>query len=198
MPKLEINDSTSAVASYLSIFEAFFDDSPSFSFLTESEFQHTFSSNDNKLSTLGRNVIYRKNATTSKGMIVSISSDQLFEVRLEDGSEIRTTHDFLHFDDSPFSSSGELPEPVLDELHQRIEKDPSTCPKINAKLSSEQRELLRWHIRLGHLPFKILKRFAELGLIPRHLAKVSVFPICACCAFANATNGNGERRQSNV
>ena len=76
---------------------------------------------------------------------------------------------------------------MLDELHQRIEEDPSTCPKINAKLSSEQRELLRWHIRLGHLPFKILKRFAELGLIPRHLAKVSVFPICACCAFANAT-----------
>ena len=71
-------------------------------------------------------------------MIVLISLNQLFRIRLDDGSEISTTHDFIQFEDSSTLDSGVLPEPVLDELQQRIQEDPSSCPKIKAKLSSEQ------------------------------------------------------------
>ena len=187
MPKLEINDTSTALASYISSFEAFFDDKSNFSFLTEKEFHDTFSSQDNKLSTLGRRVIYRKGDLKLKGMIVSISPRQLFAIRLDDGSEISTSHDFIQFDDMDMAKPDVFPSPVVQTLHERIDDDPASCPSVSTALSSEQRELLRWHIRLGHLPFKILRRFAELRLIPKHLAKVSVFPLCACCAFANAT-----------
>ena len=187
MPKMDINDTSTTLASYISSFEAFFDDTAHFSFLTEEEFHDTFSSEDNKLSTLGRKVIYRKGNLKSKGMIVSISPQQQFEIRLEDGSEIATSHDFIQFDETDNAHQGTLPSPVVQSLQESINDDPTSCPKVSTALSAEQRELLRWHIRLGHLPFKILRRFAELGLIPKHLVKVTVFPICACCAFANAT-----------
>ena len=138
MPKMDINDSTAMVASYFSSFETFFDGFLHFTFLTDDEFKNTFASNKNHLSTLGCRVVYRKDGKCFKGMIVLISLNQLFKIRLNDGSEISTTHDFIQFEDSSILDSGVLPEPVLEELQQRIQEDPSSCPKIKAKLSSEQ------------------------------------------------------------
>jgi hypothetical protein len=37
--------------------------------------------------------------------------------------------------------------------------------------SDDQAELLRWHWRLGHISFSHLKRLAEIGEIPKKLAK---------------------------
>ena len=196
MPQLEINDTATNLSTFLSSFEAYFDDFPQFSFLTMNEFNNTFKSQENTLSTLGRRIIYRKNGNTDKGIIVGIDPNQMFTIRLNNNSEITTTHDFLQFDEDTSNDSGCLPEPALQEIEDRLKVDPSSCPSINSPLSNEQRELLRWHIRLGHLPFKILRQFAELGLIPKHLAKVSVFPICACCAFANATKRAWRTKQT--
>jgi hypothetical protein len=39
--------------------------------------------------------------------------------------------------------------------------------------SDEQPELMRWHYRLGHLPFSRLKQLAINGEIPKKLAKVA-------------------------
>jgi hypothetical protein len=47
-------------------------------------------------------------------------------------------------------------------------------------------ELLRWHYRLGHLPFSKLKALAEVGGIPKRLAKVKP-PTCAGCLFGAMT-----------
>ena len=116
MPKLEINDTKTTLASYLSIFEAFFDDSSKFAFLTADEFRTTFSSEDNKLSTLGRRVIYRKNNLKLRGMIAAIASNQSFEIRLDDGSEVTTTHDFIQFDKSLSADDTSLPDQVVHDL----------------------------------------------------------------------------------
>jgi hypothetical protein len=48
--------------------------------------------------------------------------------------------------------------------------------------SDDQAELMRWHYRLGHLPFLRLKQLAINGEIPKKLAKV-VPPKCAGCLF---------------
>ncbi len=50
----------------------------------------------------------------------------------------------------------------------------------------EQAELMRWHYRLGHLPFSRLKQLAINGKIPKKLAKVAP-PKCAGCLFGAMT-----------
>ena len=52
--------------------------------------------------------------------------------------------------------------------------------------SNDQAELLRWHCRLGHLPFQALCKLAENGEIPKRLSKVK-HPRCAGCLFGKMT-----------
>ena len=63
--------------------------------------------------------------------------------------------------------------------------------------ANPQAELMRWHYRLGHLSFPKLKTLAELGEIPKRLAKV-VPPKCAGCIFGAMTKvawkGKAEQR----
>ncbi len=47
-------------------------------------------------------------------------------------------------------------------------------------------ELLRWHHCLGHTSFAVLKLFAELGEIPKPLAKITP-PFCVGCQFGAKT-----------
>jgi hypothetical protein len=49
-----------------------------------------------------------------------------------------------------------------------------------------QTEMLRWHYRLGHLSFQIIKRMAELGILPKKLAQATP-PKCAGCLFGTTT-----------
>ena len=52
-------------------------------------------------------------------------------------------------------------------------------------LTYGQRQLLRWHHRLGHMDFARIQKFSRLGLLPRELSKVRPqnFPICPACQF---------------
>jgi hypothetical protein len=49
-----------------------------------------------------------------------------------------------------------------------------------------QAELLKWHYRLGHLPFGRIQHLAGRGDLPAYLAKAKV-PLCAACMFGKAT-----------
>ena len=55
-----------------------------------------------------------------------------------------------------------------------------------AAASDDQAELLRWHHRLGHLPFSQLKTLAKNGEIPKRFQKVKE-PRCAGCLFGKMT-----------
>ena len=46
-----------------------------------------------------------------------------------------------------------------------------------------QADLLRWHYRLRNLSFKLIKSMAEVGLLPKKLAKAPI-PKCTGCMFA--------------
>ena len=47
-------------------------------------------------------------------------------------------------------------------------------------------ELLRWHYKLGHAPFKLLQRIVMQGDLPRILASV-IPPFCAACKYGKQT-----------
>ena len=47
-------------------------------------------------------------------------------------------------------------------------------------------ELLRWHRRLGHLPYPMLQRMAAMGLLPKRLAQCP-HPFCAACQYGKQT-----------
>ena len=60
--------------------------------------------------------------------------------------------------------------------------------KVDENLTSEtdQAEFMRWHYRLGHLPYKKLKILAVMGLIPKRILNVKP-PKCAGCIFGKMT-----------
>ena len=47
-------------------------------------------------------------------------------------------------------------------------------------------EILRWHYKLGHAPFKLLQRMASQGDLPKRLATV-IPPFCAACKYGKQT-----------
>lgn len=182
MPKMVINDDISPLASIYATFRDFFDDNASYSMLTESELSLDF----DKL--VGKSVRYSKGDFKSKAIVLSVSAEKVFTIQLDDGSQIDTHHNFITLLPIEASSSQKpLPRSLAETISHRLQNEPELgLPKTKEKLSDEQKELLRWHIRLGHISFKTLHIFAQLGLIPKHLAKVSVLPLCASCTVANA------------
>ena len=60
-------------------------------------------------------------------------------------------------------------------------------------LTYQQRQLLRWHHRLGHMDFNWIQKFSRLGLLPCDLSTVRPqdFPICPACQF-------GKQRRSHT
>ena len=59
---------------------------------------------------------------------------------------------------------------------------PTTIPKP----LTPQQQLLSWHLRLGHIPFDILKQAAQEGILPPILQK-SDNPICPSCQYGKQT-----------
>jgi hypothetical protein len=57
---------------------------------------------------------------------------------------------------------------------------------LNDKRGALEDELLGYHLRFGHAPFKKLQIMAREGVIPQRLAKCR-HPICAACMFGKAT-----------
>jgi hypothetical protein len=69
---------------------------------------------------------------------------------------------------------------------------------ISEQTSDLQRELLRYHFKLKHLPFSALKQLAEKGTIPKRLAKCPT-PMCYPCQMGKQHKkpwrGKGKKRK---
>ena len=61
---------------------------------------------------------------------------------------------------------------------------PSTG-SLQETLTYPQRQLLRWHRRLGHIGCHKVQQFSRLGLLPKEIGTVcpDEFPVCAACQF---------------
>ena len=53
-------------------------------------------------------------------------------------------------------------------------------------LMTEEKELLYWHYRFSHMPFGVLKRLANVGILPKRLVNARS-PACAGCLYGRAT-----------
>ena len=64
----------------------------------------------------------------------------------------------------------------------------TAADQINNTMAADddQAEFLRWHQRLGHLPFSMLKTLAKNGEIPKRFQTVKE-PRCAGCLFGKMT-----------
>ena len=71
-------------------------------------------------------------------------------------------------------------EPPVNTKIKNLQKDEETTSL------SPRGELLRWHIRLGHLSFSKMINLMELGILPHKLLKIRP-PMCACCKIGAMT-----------
>jgi hypothetical protein len=84
------------------------------------------------------------------------------------------------------SQEGERPHRVPFDLDH---DDPATnLPSQDDAVSTldAQSELMRWHYRLGHLPFSNIQLMAARGEIPKRLSSCKV-PKCQSCLYGRAT-----------
>ena len=58
--------------------------------------------------------------------------------------------------------------------------------KNKLQMTNPKAEVLRWHYRLGHVPFKVIRLLAAANILPRHLLDAKV-PKCAACQYGAMT-----------
>ena len=64
----------------------------------------------------------------------------------------------------------------------------------DSDFTKDERLFYYWHKRLRHAPKKYIRRLAKRGLLPKQLEKVKRMPLCAACAFADASKRNWRGR----
>ena len=74
---------------------------------------------------------------------------------------------------------------VHDHGHARLQPHDENAQRLTVE--SPQAHLLRWHYRLGHLSFNLIKEILVVGLMPKKLAE-DLIPKYAGCMFAGMTN----------
>ena len=152
--------------------------------------------------------------TTNVGLTTTASGTRSYRAfcatidRLETNHEgIFTTHIIPDDDDESFQpkdhvepplteedSKAETPSPIHDEantLPQTTIVDLGPITHVipddpEPKSLDPQDELLRWHYRLGHLPFDQIKQLADKGQLPKCLLSCHT-PFCAACQYGKLT-----------
>ena len=94
----------------------------------------------------------------------------------------------------PFQMKKAGPEPALAQGELLTEdlnfesilndnEEDSTKNLRNLNETDKRTLLLRWHYRLGHMPFKDLRAMAQAGLLDTRLKTIQEFPFCPGCQF---------------
>ena len=89
-------------------------------------------------------------------------------------------------------SSNILKQQAVHVLHpvsghvDHAESHPHADDAKQLTVEKPQAELLRWHYRLVHLSFKMIKTMATVGLLTKRITTAPI-PKCAGCMFAETT-----------
>ena len=81
-------------------------------------------------------------------------------------------------------------DPTTDEPneqgdHNTLTQPPTSEVTIDHPRQDDSAELLRYHYKFGHIPFKRLQEMAKQGTIPKRMTKCPV-PVCAACLYGKA------------
>jgi hypothetical protein len=107
----------------------------------------------------------------------------------EDADEYPDILDSDEDEASPMQTPFELDGPRGREAPAIVEDEEDHQPTNLAA------EMLRYHQKFGHTPFKKLQEMAKLGIIPKKLANCPV-PTCSSCLYAKATKRKWRSRSS--
>ena len=175
---MQINETQEDFSSFLLSFLSFFSNECTFSLLTNSKL------NLESGRLIRKRVDYRNRTEVASGTIIDVLPFQVFRLKLGNGSRVETHHNFILILLKQ-SKQTAFSKPLASELLDQISHDALLgIPTQKEALSADQKELLSWHYRLGHMSFKSLQKLVKLGLIPQNLSKVNPVPLCSSCTFA--------------
>ena len=124
------------------------------------------------------------------GTILARDRNVEYSIQLEDGTTMTAPSTALALPRKLKNSQ------VLQDAANAISTAEHQLAKANHPLTPLQRELLRWHRRLRHLPFLQLRLLAKSGILPWRLSEVTDVLLCACCLFGKIRQVNGRLRAS--
>ena len=183
MPLLIIKNKSSAFVSFLEQFQNFYDSDQSFLSLTDADVV-ALQEKEELFFLLGTQVKYTNpNLYTHLGTIFKREVELGYSSKFDNGTEITTQPISLEL------VSGKLDSHAPPEMVEHIMTHPDDLLPLhhaNEAVTKNERKLLRWHIRLGHLSFDILIKSLKVGIIPCHLAHIKRLPLCPSCIFCQA------------
>ena len=110
-----------------------------------------------------------------------------FTIELPSKKHLSTTADYLCCPFQPDIASIPINPEDFERHSTNLDSEQLHNLSHPIHLSPEQQELISWHHRLSHTPFTSLMRMANIGLIPKYLAKLRNFcPQCPSCIFGHS------------
>ena len=179
MPLIHINSGDSKLGIFFSCFKSLYDDSQKFTFLTDEE---TIQLQKLEVALLSGTqvLVTHPDGKRERGTILKRDGDVGYTVKLDSGPEV--TYKAAEIKLHQLQATSDITNPSQ-ELFQEILSHGSdhTIQHANTLLSEDQKELLHWHYRLGHLPFHQLMRLAQYNVLPKRLGKIKTLPLCPAC-----------------
>ena len=139
---------------------------------------------------LGMDLVYRDGKGNNVTAVYEgASTDGLTHtVRLENGKKIDVHDSNLQLLNQPdFANIPKTPLDYRNEVGNGISMQEAQALARPRTLSPLQQELMSWHHRLYHLPFRIMFRLADIGILPKRFLECrNKQPICIACQFGQA------------
>jgi hypothetical protein len=140
---------------------------------------------------INEQLIYKREGTNSMVRVISsrLNKDNVLEykVRFPEGHELYVTREFLNRPENP--EICDLPRTTVeyrDTANMLSEEDIRKLANP-PRLSPLQQEFLHMHNRLFHLPYTIMFRLSQLGVLPKYYLNLKETPPpCASCMFGTA------------
>ena len=112
----------------------------------------------------------------------------LHTARLEDGTKLTVRDSNLQLLDQPnFLNMSKTPLDYRNEVGTGLSLEEAQALARPQTISPLQQELMIWHHRLYHLPYRILFRLASIGTLPKRLLDFqNKTPLCVACQFGQA------------
>lgn len=139
---------------------------------------------------LGMDLVYRDGKGNNVTAVYEgASADGLTHtVRLENGTRVDVHDSNLQLIDQPdFANIPRTPLDYRNEVGKGLTLQEAQSLARPRTLSPLQQELMSWHHRLYHLPFRIIFRLADIGILPKRFLECrNKQPLCIACQFGQA------------
>ena len=144
-----------------------------------------------ELFDVGETLVYSKEGFTSLVKVKSLHLDSSnvlrISVEMQDGKCVETTREHLRSPNNP--DIGWIPTslPTYESAAKHLSEEDIKKITSPTHLSPLQQEFLSLHHRLLHLPFTIMLRMAQLGILPKRFTKLrNDLPPCTSCLFGQS------------